>query len=603
MKRLRNPRLHRFKSLPSPNGLLYFAQLLEEALFEYSLDSYKVPALNTHTRCRELLRTVDEVEAGHVREAALNSIVEELAESIADDPTVKRLVGAPARELQRASWWVQGDLDRLRVQGRFLLGKLWRRRYERALREDLLELVSDGTRKLDINRAAMSLLVEWMTLGYSHAFLFFTVKQFFWGFGGAKLTSTSLEHFFRTFDRTKKKYSVIIRTTKGWDVLGRMLDPNFAEYLENAPAPREGLTREKEFLGQSSEGFLVLKDVDALEPRAATEAAMSRVRALHSSLLLHRHRGEPDWHEGFLVYDDQHPIVLKAQRDPMHREEECEDGELPDRLAQPLLAIARVGPDSSTPTRLAAALGLHASAVRSDEHQVQLLSLWSALETLLPPGGEGARIVEIRQRLVPALSASYPLKLLNHLFNSLQHCSPDELDKALLALPTSAKGLEGVAQVVCLEGNRAIRTELLESLNFNPLLRYRLWHLSKLFAKPMEIRQVIKQHEQRVEWHVERIYRTRNLLAHSGRHLPYLPTLVENLHRYFHRLIGEIVSELASEEPAADIDSAVLGVQLRMEAHLNYLAEFKAEPFPSEAVLKDCLAGPGRGWNFDPLVN
>ena len=45
-------------SLKEIEGLLFFAQKIEELLFHYSLDSYRVPALNTKARCKEILDPV-----------------------------------------------------------------------------------------------------------------------------------------------------------------------------------------------------------------------------------------------------------------------------------------------------------------------------------------------------------------------------------------------------------------------------------------------------------------------------------------------------------------------------------------------------------------
>ena len=35
------------------DGILYFAQRIEEMLFDYSIDLYKMPLLNTHGLARE----------------------------------------------------------------------------------------------------------------------------------------------------------------------------------------------------------------------------------------------------------------------------------------------------------------------------------------------------------------------------------------------------------------------------------------------------------------------------------------------------------------------------------------------------------------------
>lgn len=603
MKRLRNPRRYRFRGLPDGHGLLLFAQRMEEALFEYSLDSYKAPALNTHSRCIELLRTLDEIESGHVHRGVLRSLVDELCSSIRSDYVARRLLGPAATSASELRWWDTDNPEALRAQADFVRGRLWFRAYERALREELITLVPNGKSKDRILSATTSLVVEWMVLGYSHDFIYYVSKRYFWTIQPKPLNDKSLEEFFGHFDAKRRPFTVVVRTGQGWTPTAQMLNPELAELSETAPAARTKLPRERDFLAAPTSHFLVLKDIEALEPRAASEEALRRLRTLHSAVILQRHKGETDWEPECLVYEGDHPVVLRPRRDPMHREEECSDQVLPDRIARSLQALGGPHSDSNSAHRILSALGLHASAVRSDEPSVQLLSLWSALESLLPASGDGARIVDIRERLSPALSISYPLKLLRHLHESLLHCAPKELDEALKGVSPESAGLHRLALLLYDVSHKPALERLVERLSFNPLLRYRLYLLWKSLASPSDIRSLIKDHEQRVSWHIERVYRCRNLLVHSGRHFPYLETLVENVHRYFHRIVAEVLESLTASPPSVDLDSAVLGIQIRYQAHLDYLASFSAKPFGDMAVLRDCFAGPGGDWAADPLQN
>lgn len=58
--------------------LIYFAQLLEEMLFDYSLDTYKPSALNTSLLCREALYVIEDIESGVIKRPNLDHVLEEL---------------------------------------------------------------------------------------------------------------------------------------------------------------------------------------------------------------------------------------------------------------------------------------------------------------------------------------------------------------------------------------------------------------------------------------------------------------------------------------------------------------------------------------------
>jgi hypothetical protein len=50
----------------------------------------------------------------------------------------------------------------------------------------------------------------------------------------------------------------------------------------------------------------------------------------------------------------------------------------------------------------------------------------------------------------------------------------------------------------------------------------------------------LAEHKTRVSWHIQRIYTTRNQIVHNAEALPYLRTLVENLHSYIDTLFHTI---------------------------------------------------------------
>ena len=78
----------------------------------------------------------------------------------------------------------------------------------------------------------------------------------------------------------------------------------------------------------------------------------------------------------------------------------------------------------------------------------------------------------------------------------------------------------------------AKREHLYGMLDHHPLLRFRVFRTNQQFRSSERIRKTILDHKERVSWHLQRIYTTRNQIIHSAKALPYLRTLVENLHSY-----------------------------------------------------------------------
>ena len=73
--------------------LLFFVQCMEEMLFPYGHDSYKVPALNFHFLCREILISIEKMEMDVVDKGNMRPLFEELSSMLTNDDIAEKLYG------------------------------------------------------------------------------------------------------------------------------------------------------------------------------------------------------------------------------------------------------------------------------------------------------------------------------------------------------------------------------------------------------------------------------------------------------------------------------------------------------------------------------
>lgn len=73
-------------------SITFFAQRLDEILFDYSLDTYKPAALNAPFLCKEALMTISEIEKGNIDKSNFTPILEELEWSIKNDNIAKEII-------------------------------------------------------------------------------------------------------------------------------------------------------------------------------------------------------------------------------------------------------------------------------------------------------------------------------------------------------------------------------------------------------------------------------------------------------------------------------------------------------------------------------
>ena len=72
------------------DGLLYFAQRLDEMLFNFSIDLYKAPVLNTHSLLVEYISIYNNTE---IDNKYLSVVLEELNDALAKDPVINKYWG------------------------------------------------------------------------------------------------------------------------------------------------------------------------------------------------------------------------------------------------------------------------------------------------------------------------------------------------------------------------------------------------------------------------------------------------------------------------------------------------------------------------------
>lgn len=80
---MRHLRLNNWSNIKALEGLLLFAQSVDEMLFDYSIDSYKPPALNSHTLCWEFMHLIDINKT--INFSTVKPIIDELKNSLSTD--------------------------------------------------------------------------------------------------------------------------------------------------------------------------------------------------------------------------------------------------------------------------------------------------------------------------------------------------------------------------------------------------------------------------------------------------------------------------------------------------------------------------------------
>lgn len=80
-----------------------------------------------------------------------------------------------------------------------------------------------------------------------------------------------------------------------------------------------------------------------------------------------------------------------------------------------------------------------------------------------------------------------------------------------------------LTKILALKAYRESNNDLYGMLEEYPILQYRLeLYANHIFCSSKTVFDELARHKQKLKWQIMRIYRNRNMIVHSGEHMPYL---------------------------------------------------------------------------------
>lgn len=92
--------LRKWEDIENSKALIFCAQMIDELLFEYTLDTYKPSAMNSSLLIIEALQVVKAVESGSIKRPNIKHVIDELCDSLDRDVVAEDLVKVDADGLK-----------------------------------------------------------------------------------------------------------------------------------------------------------------------------------------------------------------------------------------------------------------------------------------------------------------------------------------------------------------------------------------------------------------------------------------------------------------------------------------------------------------------
>jgi hypothetical protein len=173
------------------------------------------------------------------------------------------------------------------------------------------------------------------------------------------------------------------------------------------------------------------------------------------------------------------------------------------------------------------------------------VNLWTILETLVPSSKNKSKVQNVCDSVIPILLLKYFNKLISNLFNDFNRWNEDIINSYIKGIDAKHSILKFALFLVC-DQYSSERSQLYSELDSFVLLRNRAFKLSQILSKQEKISKSLERHEMNVLWQIRRVYRTRNMIVHSGKSPRYINILVENTHDYIDQVTSEIIAMTTS---------------------------------------------------------
>ena len=303
---------------------------------------------------------------------------------------------------------------------------------------------------------------------------------------------------------------------------------------------------------QTAQAFKANVDQDQEIPLAVTINAVTHGAAAEAALRKCRHVvAALNFHESSAMLQ-VNPIVLASDKSKSRVVDLRAEQSVAARSRPNATSLARhvLSTVSGRHEELDNALEQHSIALASSDVMTSLVGMWTALECLVGGSDMDSAIQRIVRWVPPIVAARRIEKVARYLAvccHDFYVETPASQSRMLTrSSPPQWMSPRDVFEAISGPEDNDLILALLGDVGRHPLLRFRMYEAWKEVHCPKVVSRQMQRSKKRLAWHLQRIYRARNMTVHMGDPPPYLPALVDHAQYYFSRCVARVFSDLAS---------------------------------------------------------
>ncbi|WP_219013314.1 HEPN domain-containing protein [Shewanella algae] len=561
--------LRKWDDIENSKGLILFAQMVDELLFEFTLNTYKPSAMNTSLLIREAIQTHKAVEAGTIQKPNLGHILNELCENLDKDIVAQSLLFVDVKGIKATLKDPKSSGSSILTCIKLLENQIPLNRYKNKNEELLIECICGDQNPSKIRGFTRSYITTLLNSGYSEKYIQKLSRSYFHYSDDRISGNSAIKDYLELFNKEVQEYFVIYRAP-GY----------FKHFIKGAAKIGITVTDEVADFGNAIDRFnfklkqneiYMLAKCKAKEPHAAKKYADIKIDQLQTLIGLYHHKEAPKpILDGLVVFPDkENGKKISSHFNPMHKCRDLEAGVAARRLEMFMDGFSM---ERESFYRFNRSAELHALALGSDSVENQLINLWIALESLIPNKDDDkiSQIEHISKSIMPFLNLNYIQKIATRLSKDLLLWNKGKTKEILRQVDGNGV-MEKTCHLLALDKYEQLRGELANSFGDFHLLHERYKYLEFLFSSPANFVTALDAHTQRVDWQIRRIYRARNMIVHDGVTPSYVEILIENTHDYLDSIFSSLMTLASQEYVLNSIDQGFKMVEISFSSYLKSL--------------------------------
>lgn len=556
------------------DGMLYCAQRIEEMLMAYTSHLYKTPVYNTFLLAYEYMEVYSLVEAKKIDQAHLKNVIDEFIHTFSSDVVIKdhfssdqikyyvgRLTGNSLREQQNTM--------------NYLIHKI--SGYPEWCEETLKRTIGYPKKKKEIELALKSYIPMLIGIGYRPYYIYQQCKSFF---TNTRVSGISdIDNFFKLFSRIERDYIVYFpvkkQVNKFKSILEERLNISFEED-DNSNKLRY----------DKGNQICIHKGISALDPYvAAHEAYLSFDLFLRFYRFLGNRDKEWIGNKCLVCNEKGNSWITHFGSEQYSYSKDYDDKTL-GRNSERIITDLLENTGHNDYFRIDKIIRAHNSALLSPDINNAFLNFWSVLEIISVDefNDDVSKIRQVIDKIIPVLKRNYVMAIIEELHDYLKcNLTPDQYSSLMQSIVETGSDHYKIACMVSLPEYDKVRRNVYEMLKDYPLIRSRISQLYEdVFRKKKLFVSELNRYGQRLVWHIQRLYRVRNSIIHSGETNENMVSLVEHLHSYVDVVGFEIIRRMTQKNSLATVNNVLLDAQIYVDdLNKNYS---KDEPFIAKDI-------------------